>query len=93
MIDDHPYLSKDFSFTGKTPEGEARLHGLFNFNYAALASLGLSASALSGMKFAAPKLIYGIVSQLFVDDAPEILADYKAYAEEEFAGTWQARSS
>ncbi|GBQ38815.1 Predicted flavoprotein CzcO associated with the cation diffusion facilitator CzcD [Acidocella aminolytica 101 = DSM 11237] len=86
LIDDHPYLKPDFSFTAKTPEGEGLLHGLFNFNYAALASLGLSASALSGMKFAAPKLIYGIVSQLFVDDAPEILADYKAYAEEEFTG-------
>lgn len=88
LIDDHPYLNKDFSFTAKTQEGEGRLHGLFNFNYAALASLGLSASALSGMKFAAPKLVYGIVSQLFVDDAPEILADYKAYAEEEFSAAW-----
>lgn len=88
LIDDHPYLAKDFAFTAKTPEGADRLHGLFNFNYAALASLGLSASALSGMKFAAPKLVYGVVSQLFTDDAPEILADYKAYAEEEFSGVW-----
>ncbi|MBU6420251.1 MAG: SidA/IucD/PvdA family monooxygenase, partial [Proteobacteria bacterium] len=88
LIDDHPYLARDFAFTAKTPEGADRLHGLFNFNYAALASLGLSASALSGMKFAAPKLVYGIVSQLFTDDAPQILADYKAYAEEEFTGAW-----
>ncbi|WP_234731616.1 flavin-containing monooxygenase [Acidocella facilis] len=88
LIDDHPYLARDFAFTAKTPDGADRLHGLFNFNYAALASLGLSASALSGMKFAAPKLVYGVVSQLFTDDAPEILADYKAYAEEEFSGVW-----
>lgn len=91
LIDDHPYLKPDFSFTAKTAAGEERLHGLFNFNYAALASLGLSASALSGMKFASPKLVYGVVSQLFVDDAPEILADYKAYAEEEFAGVWPVK--
>lgn len=88
LIDAHPYLGPDFSFTAKTPEGAARLHGLFNFNYAALASLGLSASALSGMKFAVPKLARGIVSQLFTDDAPAIIADYKAYAETEFLGRW-----
>ncbi|WP_298214987.1 FAD-dependent oxidoreductase [Acidocella sp.] len=88
LVDDHPYLQPDFAFTPRSPAAAARLHGLFNFNYAALASLGLSASALSGMKFAVPKLTYGIVSQLFTDDAAEILADYKAYAEEEFTGTW-----
>lgn len=90
LIDAHPYLAPDFSFTGKTSEGAARLHGLFNFNYAALPSMGLSAAALSGMKFAVPKLALGISRQLFVDDSTEILAGYKAYAEEEFVGTWPA---
>jgi cation diffusion facilitator CzcD-associated flavoprotein CzcO len=90
LIDAHPYLGRDFSFTPKTPAAATRLHGLFNFNYAALPSLGLSASALSGMKFAIPKLTYGIVSQLFTDDAPAILNDYTRYAEEEFTGTWPA---
>jgi cation diffusion facilitator CzcD-associated flavoprotein CzcO len=90
LIDAHPYLGPDFSFTGKTPEGAARLHGLFNFNYAALPSLGLSASALSGMKFAVPKLARGITRQLFADDAREIVADYKAYGETEFLGQWPA---
>ena len=86
LIDAHPYLAPDFSFTGKTPDGAARLHGLFNFNYAALPSLGLSASALSGMKFAVPKLVRGIARQLFSDDAKAIVADYKSYAEVEFLG-------
>ena len=31
LIDAHPYLGPDFSFTGKTQEGSQRLHGLFNF--------------------------------------------------------------
>jgi cation diffusion facilitator CzcD-associated flavoprotein CzcO len=88
LIDAHPYLGPDFSFTAKTPAAAARLHGLFNFNYAALPSLGLSASALSGMKFAVPKLVRGIVGQLFTDDAPAIVADYKAYRETEFIGQW-----
>lgn len=88
LINAHPYLAPDFAFTGKTPEGAARLHGLFNFNYAALPSLGLSASALSGMKFAVPKLTRGIARQLFADDAEAIVADYKSYAETEFSGSW-----
>jgi cation diffusion facilitator CzcD-associated flavoprotein CzcO len=88
LIDDHPYLAADFGVTALTPKAEDRLHGLFVFNYAALASLGLSASALSGLKFAVPKLVRGITSQLFTDDAKEILGDYAAYAEEEFQGQW-----
>jgi hypothetical protein len=35
------------------------LSGLFAYNYSALPSLGLSGSALSGMKAAMPKLISG----------------------------------
>jgi hypothetical protein len=46
----------------------ALLHGLFAFNYSALISLGLSASALSGMKNALPRLVRGIADQLFLDD-------------------------
>jgi FAD-dependent urate hydroxylase len=88
LLDDHPYLGPDFRFISITPAAADRLHGLFAFNYAALASLGLSASALSGMKFAAPKLVNGIVSQLFTDDAGTTLANYTAYAEEEFLGQW-----
>jgi hypothetical protein len=36
------------------------LAGLFAYNYSALPSLGLSGSALSGMKAAIPKLISGV---------------------------------
>jgi cation diffusion facilitator CzcD-associated flavoprotein CzcO len=84
LIDDHPYLGTSFEFLPRTPDAADRLHGLFAFNYSALVSLGLSAAALSGMKFAAPKLVAGITRQLFCDDQDEILTDFLAYAEEEF---------
>ena len=71
-------------------EAAARLHGLFALNYSALVSLGLSASALSGMKFALPRLVQGIARQLFMDDKQAILRDYYAYSEEEFVGKWPA---
>lgn len=89
-LDAHPYLSPSFQFTPRRKEGAAKLHGLFAFNYSALASLGLSASAISGMKFAIPRLVGGITRQLFVDDQAEILGDYFAYNEEEFEGQWPA---
>jgi cation diffusion facilitator CzcD-associated flavoprotein CzcO len=84
LIDRHPYLGSGFQFTAKTPEVADRLHGLFNFNYAALASLGLSASAISGLKAALPKLAAGVAGQLFSDDSEALLGDYFAYADEEF---------
>ncbi len=84
LIDAHPYLGPGFQMTGRTQAGAERLHGLFMFNYAALASMGLSASALSGLRYALPRLVEGVASQLFLDDRAEILGDYFAYAEEEF---------
>ena len=90
LIDDHPYLGPGFQFTGKTPEADARVRGLFAFNYSALASLGLSASALSGMKVALPRLAEGIARQLFLDDQDALLGDYMDYAEPEFLGQWPA---
>jgi cation diffusion facilitator CzcD-associated flavoprotein CzcO len=84
LIEDHPYLKPTFEFTAKTPEAVDRLHGLFVFNYSALVSLGLSAAALSGLKFAAPKVAAGITGQLFTDDSEAILKDFLGYSEVEF---------
>lgn len=88
ILDDHPYLGPDFRLVPLTRTAAALLHGLFVFNYAALASFGLSASALSGLKFAVPKLVHGIARQLFTDDGAAIMDDYIAYAEQEFSGQW-----
>jgi hypothetical protein len=84
LIEDHPYLGPSFEFTPKTPAAADRLYGLFVFNYSALVSLGLSAAALSGLKFAAPKVAAGITRQLFADDSKEILGDFLNYSEAEF---------
>jgi hypothetical protein len=86
LIDAHPWLGPGFQLTGKNAEAHDRLHGLFLFNYAALASLGLSAAALSGLRYALPRLVEGVANQLFLDDRAAILADYFAYDEEEFTG-------
>ncbi|TZG27855.1 FAD/NAD(P)-binding protein [Sphingomonas montanisoli] len=86
LIDDHPYLGPGFQL-----QGSPKLHGLFAFNYSGLISLGLSASALSGLKYAIPRLVEGVANQLFLDDQEAALTDYLAYDEPEFVSTWEPR--
>jgi hypothetical protein len=88
LIDAHPYLGEDFAFLGRDPEAERRVGGVFPFNYSALINFGVSASALSGLKQALPKLVKGVADALFLDDRPAMLEAYFAYAEPEFLGTW-----
>lgn len=88
LIDAHPYLGPAFEFLPREPAAAAALHGLFAFNYAALISLGLSASALSGLQRALPRLVRGIADQLFLDDGQALLDDLIAYDEAEFVGQW-----
>ncbi|MCR2804114.1 FAD/NAD(P)-binding protein [Paenibacillus soyae] len=88
MLDAHPYLMPGFGFTGRTEEGARRLHGLFAFNYSVMVSCGLSASAISGMRFAIPKLVSSIADQLFMDDRETILRNFYAYGDAEFTGQW-----
>jgi cation diffusion facilitator CzcD-associated flavoprotein CzcO len=90
LIDDHPYLGPGFELQGRTAAGAERVYGLFVFNYSALASQGLSASALSGMKFALPRLVAGVTAQLFLDDKDTILEGFYGYAEPEFVSRWPA---
>ena len=70
----------------KTPDFAAPLHGLFAFNYSGLINHGLSAAALSGLKYALPRLARGVADQLFVDDRAAVVADFLAYDAAEFTG-------
>ncbi|EFN57595.1 hypothetical protein CHLNCDRAFT_21314 [Chlorella variabilis] len=88
LIDDHPYLGPSFEFREKQPGAAPYLSGIYAFNYSALVSMGLSASALSGSKYALPKVVGGITRSLFLEDSPRILSAYLSYREEEFVGVW-----
>ncbi|WP_338542912.1 NAD(P)/FAD-dependent oxidoreductase [Paenibacillus tundrae] len=88
LLDAHPYLTPGFALTSRDEEGTSKLHGLFVFNYSALASCGLSASAISGTRSAIPKLVSSIADQLFMDDRDTILQRFFAYNEQEFTATW-----
>jgi cation diffusion facilitator CzcD-associated flavoprotein CzcO len=88
LIDAHPYLGTAFEFLAREGADGAALHGLFAFNYSALVSLGLSASALSGLHNALPRLVKGVADQLFLDDREALVADFLDYDEHEFVGQW-----
>lgn len=86
LLDAHPYLSPGFALQSRDEAGRKLLHGIFLFNYSALASCGLSASAISGLKNAIPKLVCGVADQLFMDDRQQTLQAYYDYDEIEFTG-------
>lgn len=91
MLDAHPYLDPGFAFISRNQEGEKQLHGLFAFNYSALISCGIAASALSGMRFGVPKLVSAVADQLFLDDREENLKNFFAYNTAEFTGEWSEK--
>lgn len=93
LIDAHPYLSNGFAFTSKDKAGEALLYGLFAFNYSALISCGLSASALSGMRCGIPRIVSAVADELFLDDRKQKLQDFLSYDVEEFVGEWPKKES
>jgi len=88
LLDLHPYLGEGFEFTPRVPEDAPFVHGVFAFNYSALLSLGLSASALTGLPYALPKLVRGVADQLFLDDKLRWMTDYCSYSEAEFNSEW-----
>ncbi|MCO7175023.1 NAD(P)-binding domain-containing protein [Sporolactobacillus kofuensis] len=84
LLDAHPYLSPGFGLLSRDEEGKELLHGLFAFNYSAMISCGLSASALSGMKYSLPKIAKAVASALFLDNRHDYLSSYFTYQEPEF---------
>eukprot|EP00775_Hariotina_reticulata_P008627 gene8627-8808_t len=88
LIDAHPYLGPAFEFQEKISGVAPWLGSLFAYNYSALPSLGLSGSALSGMKAAMPKLISGITRQLFLEDKAYHVGRLLAYDTPEFVQQW-----
>ena len=78
-----PYLGPAFQFLEKHPGAAPFLSRVHNFTYGATLSMGLSASSISGMKYGLPRLIQGVVGDLFREDANYHFQNLLAYAEED----------
>lgn len=86
QISSHPYLGPNFEFTEKVVGEAPYLSKIYNFNYSALVSMGLSGSAISGFRYSVPRLVNGLTRSLFTEDADKIFRNYQSYADPEMTG-------
>ena len=63
-----PYLGPGFQFLERNKGTAPILGRIHNFSYGATLSMGLSAASISGMKYGLPRLIRGVVGDLFRED-------------------------
>ncbi|MBI2743843.1 MAG: NAD(P)/FAD-dependent oxidoreductase [Chlamydiales bacterium] len=64
-----PYLGKHFEFVEKNPGSAPYLQSIFNCTGAALLSEGVCPGvSLKGSKYSVQKLVYGVTSQLFLEE-------------------------
>jgi cation diffusion facilitator CzcD-associated flavoprotein CzcO len=73
-----PYLGRYCDFQEKTPGQAAWLARIFTITRGSTMSMGPSAASNSNMKYTAPRIVAGVVRQLFLDRAD---AFHKAFAE------------
>ena len=82
----YPYLGSTFELLEKQPGAAPWLGRIRNFTYGAMVSMGLSGAAISGLKFAVPRLVHGITRSLFVEDAAAQYESFSSYAVPEMVG-------
>lgn len=70
---DYPYLGAGFELRARSP-GQEWLHRVRLFNWAATASLGISAASITGMKFGLRRLVPAVVRALYIETAPDHLS-------------------
>ena len=63
-----------------SPEPLLSSRRLHNFTFGAMPSLGLTGAAITGMKYGVPRLVNGLVRDLFREDAAAYYRDLLAYA-------------
>ncbi len=75
----YAYLGPHFEFTEKSPGAAPWLKRLFALSFGAAMSHGPSITSLSGLRYALPRVLNGLRSNLFVQDAAAYFADFAAY--------------
>lgn len=75
----YPYLGGAFEFTERQRGAAPYLRRLHNFTYGAMPSLGLTGAAIPGMKYGVPRLVNGLVRDLFLEDAAQHYRNLAAF--------------
>jgi FAD-dependent urate hydroxylase len=76
----YPYLGASFEFVEREPGTAPFLRRLHNFTFGATPSLGLTGAAIPGLRYGVPRLLSGLVRDLFQEDAAAYYQDLLAYA-------------
>jgi len=76
----HPYLGPAFEFMERQPGTAPFVGRLHNFTLGSLPSLGITGAAVTGMKYGVPRLVNGLVRDLFREDAAAHYQDFLTYA-------------
>ena len=76
----YPYLGAAFEFMEREPGTAPYLGQLHNFTYGAMPSLGLTGAAIPGLKYGLPRLIRGLVRDLFREDRAEHFRNLLSFA-------------
>jgi FAD-dependent urate hydroxylase len=76
----YPYLGTAFEFMEREPGTAPFLARLHNFTFGATPSLGVTGAAITGLKYGVPRLVNGLVRDLFREDAGAHYRDLLAYA-------------
>ncbi len=80
----YPYLGPGFEFLEKVPGNAPWLRHIRLFTYATTVSFGPSGASINAMKFAVPKLVSGIVGDLFREDVATHWEALRSYDLPEF---------
>jgi cation diffusion facilitator CzcD-associated flavoprotein CzcO len=76
----YPYLGTAFEFTERERGTAPFLSRLHNFTYGAMPSFGLTGAAVTGLRYGVPRLVNGLVRDLFREDADAYYRDLLTYA-------------
>jgi len=85
-LSSYPYLGSNFELTEKVAGAAPFLSRIRNFTYGATVSMGLSGSALSGLKYAVNDLANGISRSLFLEEVPRLYESFTSYSIPEMTG-------
>ena len=80
----YPYLGLGFEFLEKESGTAPHLKNLHLFTFAATVSQGFSGGGMNGLKYALPRIVNGIVSGLYAEDAALHFQALRKYDTPEF---------
>jgi len=81
----HPYLGPAFEFLEREPGTAPFLKDIHNFTFGTLPSHGLTGGAITGLRYGVPRLVQGLVRDLYLGDVGEHWRSLAGYDHRELA--------